>query len=106
MGDFIREHWTSAIVVWSLFLVLAGFAFGYRKAREHTEAGRRNLDGPPPMPLDPPRLSGDIRARIEDALRRREKIEAIMILREASGLGLKEAKEEVERMERSRSGTG
>ena len=106
MGDFLREHWASAIVVWSLFLVLAGFAYGYRKAREHTEAGRQNLDGPPPMPFDPPRLSGDTRARIEDALRRRKKIEAIKILREASGLGLKEAKEEVERMERSRGGTG
>ena len=100
MGDFLREHWASAIVVWSLFLVVAGFAYGYRKAREHTEAGRENLDGPPPMPLDPPRLSGDTRARIEDALRRREKIEAIKRLREATGLGLKEAKEQVERMER------
>lgn len=100
MADFIREHWASAIVAWSLFLILAGFAYGYRKAREHTEAGRENLDGPPPLPLDPPRLSGDAQARIEDALRRRKKIEAIKILREESGLDLKASKEHVERMER------
>ncbi|MCP5401794.1 MAG: ribosomal protein L7/L12 [Novosphingobium sp.] len=102
----MREHWASVIVVWSLFLVLAGFAYGYRKAREHTEAGRENLDGPPPIPLDPPRLSGDAKERIEDALRRRKKIEAIKILREETGVGLKQAKEHVETMERHRGGFG
>jgi len=98
MAEFLSEHWEAAIVVWSLFLVLAGFVYGYRKAKAHTLAGRENLDGPPPMPLDPPRLAGDTRARIEDAMRRGRKIEAIKILREQTGLGLKEAKEHVERM--------
>ena len=60
---------------------------------------RRDLMHPPPMAPQamtlPPETAGEVRA----LLARRAKIEAIKIVREATGLGLKEAKDLVETIE-------
>ena len=98
MPDFVTEHFSTLVVVWSLVLVLAGFIYGYRKGRRNIVAGRENLDGPPPLPLDPPKLSADVKARIDDALRSGRRIEAVKILREETGLNLTTAKAHIDWM--------
>jgi hypothetical protein len=56
---------------------------------------------PPPAPATAGQtLSPDSLLKVGAALASGNKIEAIKLLREASGLGLKEAKDAVERMER------
>lgn len=50
-------------------------------------------------------INPDDLARVQAALGGRRKIEAIKIYREATGLGLKESKEAVERMERESQST-
>jgi ribosomal protein L7/L12 len=49
-------------------------------------------------------ITGDVLDRINDALDRKKKIEAIKYFREATGAGLKDAKDAVELMMRHRSG--
>ncbi len=58
---------------------------------------RPGLSGPPvpPRPLPP-----EVRAQVTSALAARQKIEAIRLVREATGIGLKDAKLYVEAMER------
>lgn len=53
------------------------------------------IDSPAAGPLPP-----DARAAILDLIRRGNKIEAIKVMREKTGFGLKEAKDAVEAMER------
>ena len=70
----------------------------------------KDLSAPPPMPSAPPRpvtspegkpiYNEKAVAGIADALNQGNKIEAIKLLREATGLGLAEAKTAVEDMER------
>lgn len=98
MSDFVNEHFTTLAVVWSLVLVLAGFIYGYTKAKRNIVGGRENLDGPPPLPLDPPKLSDEAKARIEDALRKNRRIEAVKIMREETGVNLTTAKAHIDRM--------
>ena len=50
-------------------------------------------------------VAGDALDRINDAIDRRKKIEAIKIFREATGAGLKDAKDAVEMMMRHRKGS-
>jgi hypothetical protein len=100
---------TSQVGAWITILVpltLAVFMAGIIVGRRNRDA--RDLSGPPAItparpassiplrgeagsPLDPA-----TRAGIEQALAARRKIEAIKLLREATGMGLKEAKEAVE----------
>lgn len=78
---------------WSVVVLAIGYALGRNSNRptDLTEpppgiaAGRRTIS-----------LSPEIEAEIEAALQDNRKIEAIKILREASGVGLKEAKEAIE----------
>jgi hypothetical protein len=118
MTAFITENPALAIGVWSLILLLVGFAFGYRSGKEQSapEGDRGRLDRPPPsmpsapaMPAaplpglaaaGPSTLSSEALARIRDALGAGNKIQAIKIMREETGLGLAEAKHAVEAMER------
>ncbi len=99
------------ILVGAVVIFFAGYAFGAARARS-----ARDLIGPPPMrrgpeppaPASQPSqlsqklaewadLDPDVEAEINDALARGKKIEAIKILREATGKGLKESKEMVDR---------
>lgn len=97
MMAFLQQH-SGVAVLGALLLVFLGFAFGYTKGRRHMRSVRESLDAAPSRSVAPPRLSPDVEARLRDALARRNKIEAIKLLREETGLGLKEAKEYVERM--------
>lgn len=94
---------TWQVTAWTLAVFLAGFIFGRR------DRGRRDLVRPPqmdaPPPAPPPSIrhgasSGasppDIRTQIEAALAAGKKIEAIKLLRAATGMGLKDAKDAVE----------
>jgi large subunit ribosomal protein L7/L12 len=64
--------------------------------------GQRDLTAPPPSRLSPPRASGtDINeAEIIVLLRLGRKIEAVKRMRELTGMGLAEAKDAVEAIER------
>lgn len=92
---------------WELaFGLVAGLLIGLALRRR---APRQDLTGAPAMPASPlaartpqaglPPLDPAQSAAIAEALARGEKIEAIKLLREATGLGLKESKEAVERMD-------
>lgn len=94
-------NWT-LITVGGLGLFLLGYLFG-----RISGTGSRNLSGPPPLErqaqarevfgtLDPA-----THRSVTLALAARKKIEAIKILREATGMGLKESKETVEAWERA-----
>ena len=91
---------------WELAIgLVAGMLIGLALRRR---APRQDLTGPPAMPAPPlaarspaaglPPLDPAQSAAIAQALARGEKIEAIKLLREATGLGLRESKEAVERM--------
>jgi hypothetical protein len=113
---FITENPTLAIGVWSLVLLLVGFFAGYSRGKARlpdTTLDRGRLDQPPPMsvspassaapaqafrPAGPSSLSPEALTRIHDALRAGNKIQAIKIMREETGLGLAEAKNAVEAM--------
>ena len=58
---------------------------------------RPGLSGPP---VPPRPLPADVRTQVLDALAAKQKIEAIRLAREATGMGLKDAKLTVEAMER------
>lgn len=100
----IGWQWAVLFALWTYLAYRIGVAVGQqRKARDLSE---------PPVTQDalpamfPSLLPGETRDAIEDAMRRGKKIEAIRILREASGMGLKEAKDMIEAMEHlMRSGT-
>ena len=92
--------WIAGLAVLLLF---AGFAMGSRR-RE----GRDLMEPPRPVQRTPPRPSvtpapflvvqPDQRAQIAAALQAGKKIEAIKLMREATGMGLAEAKAAVEAM--------
>jgi large subunit ribosomal protein L7/L12 len=86
-----------------LLLVLAvGFLLGRRGRDSRDLSGPPTLEAPPPAsPAPSPAgratiLDPAMRMQIESALKANQKIEAIRLLREATGMGLKEAKEAVE----------
>ena len=57
---------------------------------------------PPPRPPSAPPLDPGLDRDIDDLLSRGRKLEAIKLLREATGCGLKEAKDRVEALQRER----
>ena len=73
---------------------------GLKEAKDAVEAMERGetLAAPPPQPT--PALIGSLDAQVRDLLASGKKIEAIKIYREATSLGLKEAKDAVEAIER------
>lgn len=83
-----------------LFLIL-GLALGLLLARYlRGQRARRDLAAPPPRPMV---RVGDERIdneEIRDLIRQDRKIEAIKLVRERTGLGLAEAKDAVEALER------
>jgi hypothetical protein len=76
-----------------LLVFLAGLVVG-------RALGRRSSDAPRTPPLPPRPLPAEIDSRIRALLAERKKIEAIKLYRESMGVGLKEAKEAVETMNR------
>lgn len=96
----LTESWIEGaifFVVWSVFLYRIGVRVG-RGSRDDMQ-----LSGPPAQfraQVRPADLPGGTRAGVEAALADGNKIEAIKLMREATGLGLKEAKDAVGAMER------
>ena len=62
--------------------------------------GRRESDAPRSPPLPRPPLPADVDSRVRSLLATGEKIAAIKLYRESTGVGLKEAKDAVDAMER------
>jgi ribosomal protein L7/L12 len=77
------------ILVIVIVVAIIAFKFG-------SVAGRLKADSERIKPISTTRISPEARARIDDALRRGNKIEAIRILREDAGCGLAEAKQTIE----------
>jgi hypothetical protein len=65
-----------------------------KAAKEAIDAHLRGAPLPPPRAAGP--FNGSLPAPVREALQRGNKIEAIRLLREHSGLGLKEAKQAVD----------
>jgi hypothetical protein len=78
--DWMALGWTAAVF-------LSGYLIGSRR--------RKDLE--PPLDFDVSTISPTARAEIEAALQRGAKIEAIGILREDTGLGLKDSKAVIDR---------
>jgi ribosomal protein L7/L12 len=72
---------------------------GLKEAKEAVEAMEAGTMPPPTPAAAPP--SGDWRAEVVDFLRRGQKIWAVKRYREATGVGLKEAKDAVDEIERT-----
>ncbi len=81
-------------IIWTGAVFLAGYLLGRRRRGEIE----------PPLDFDQSSISADARAQIENALQRGEKILAIKILREDTGLGLKDSKTVIDRWNDSRLG--
>jgi len=69
-------------IVWTGAVFLAGYLLGKRRPTAIE----------PPLEFDRASISPEARAQIENALQRGQKIEAIKVLREDTGLGLKDSK--------------
>lgn len=69
-----------------------------------TMYGRLSREAEDIVPISTTRISPEARAKIDDALRRKAKIEAIKLLREDTGCGLAESKKTVEALEVPRLG--
>lgn len=86
---------------WELAIgIAAGLLIGLFLRRR---APRQDLTGPPELPMAAPQALPPLDPakfpEVAEALARGNKIEAIKLLREATGLGLKESKDAVDRME-------
>jgi Ribosomal protein L7/L12 C-terminal domain len=113
------------LVGWTALVFLAGYAFGKLRIRRDndltgppSDIGQRHMSARPDNPNQPdgrsPKLPDALadwanldpqtEAAINDAMARGNKIEAIKIVREATGLGLKESKEAVDRLDFSAKG--
>ncbi len=77
---FEQFDWSFAL--WGGTIFLLGYFLGARQSKRYE----------PPFQFDHRRISPEARAQIEGALQRGKKIEAIRILREDTGLGLKDSK--------------
>ena len=99
----------SSVIVYLIPLVLVVLAIGFVMGRRSRDG--RDLSGPPGIQMPEPHrhmtresgssmqakeLNPETRMLIEAALNANQKIEAIKLLREATGMGLKEAKEAIE----------
>ena len=83
------------VVLVALVCLLAIRALSAGASRRARDTARTDLS-PRPAPVTP----GDLPPGVREALQRGQKIEAIRLYREATGVGLREAKERVETAER------
>lgn len=73
---------------YTIWLVLAALLVGYVLGR----ATGRRVPRPSPRAVPPGQLSDRAKLGLDEALRRGERIDAIRVVREDTGCGLKEAK--------------
>ena len=88
------EQFDWSLVIWTAAVFLSGYLLGRRK--------RPAIE--PPLEFDRASISPDARAQIENALQRDQKIEAIKLLREDTGLGLKDSKTVIDNWNSGRFG--
>lgn len=82
MSEF---DWT--LIIWTAAVFLSGYLLGSRRTPQLSE----------PLTFDVASVSAQARVEIEQALQSGAKIEAIRILRQDTGLGLKDAKTIIDR---------
>lgn len=106
---FISENAAIIVVIGALALLAIGYALGRMTTTAGDDRGRldqlpaalaQTARAAPAPTAQPGTLSPEALTRIQDALRAGNKIQAIKIMREATGLGLAEAKDAVEAMQR------
>lgn len=86
---------------WLVVLAALALGFALGRAPGRSAAQRDTLLGPPAVQAQPgSRPTPEVLAAVQAALASGHTIEAIRILRQATGMGLKEAKQAVERMPR------
>lgn len=83
------------LTLWHWAILLAGAAVVFRLGMWF---GRGVAEAERIRPISPTRIPSETRARIDDALRRGDKIGAIRLLRDETGCGLAEAKKTVDAM--------
>ena len=83
------------VLFWTVAVYRIGVWHGRRSAGRDALSGIRPSPGPASMQKIS-RLAPETRAAIEEALAAGNKIAAIRILREATGMGLKESKKAIE----------
>lgn len=105
------------LIGWTALVFLAGYMLGKLRFRDENDLtgpprdiGKKHMSArrPDQMHAPPPKLPDALanwanldpqtEAAINDAMARGNKIEAIKIMREATGMGLKESKEAVDRL--------
>ncbi len=113
------DEFPPAQIGWTALVFLSGYMLGKLRFRRDDDLtgpppdiGKRHISGrysdqrrshesPPKLPdalADWANLDPQTEAAINDAMARGNKIEAIKIVREATGMGLKESKETIDRL--------
>ncbi|MDJ0643113.1 MAG: ribosomal protein L7/L12 [Erythrobacter sp.] len=85
------QHLDWTMVAWTAAVFVSGYFLGSRRARTSDHASN----------FDATTISPVARSRIDQALAKDAKIEAIRILRADTGLGLKDAKQVIDRWDAS-----
>lgn len=86
-------------------LLRASHGVGLAEAKHLIEQYLRGKAAPAATAAPPTGMPTSVPATVTDALRRGNKIEAIKLMREHTGLGMKEAKDAVDALETTVSGT-
>ncbi len=103
LPDNVLEALHQGQTIEAIKLLRLATGLGLKEAKDAVDAHLQGLPVSVPMAS----LANQLPASVAEALRSGNKIEAIKLLREQTGLGLKEAKDAVEGMEvRKAGGTG
>ncbi|MEO7392869.1 MAG: hypothetical protein ABIU58_11890 [Ramlibacter sp.] len=93
----VQEALRRGNVMEAIKLLRASGNFGLKEAKELLEAHQRGAAGSkPPPPRAAATAPGTIPPSVADAMQKGNKLEAIGLLRQQAGLGLKEAREAIE----------
>ena len=76
--------------------LLRSSGMGLTEAKDALDAHARGKSGPQGPTFSPPSMGGALPPDVLDALQKGHKIEAIRLMREQTGLGLKESKDAVD----------
>ncbi|SEE93073.1 Ribosomal protein L7/L12 C-terminal domain-containing protein [Jiangella alba] len=100
LDDAVRALLAEGKLIPAVKLVRERTGFGLKDAKEYVDRLPAGASAPPPAP-SPDTVTPEAMAHIQQLVAQGRKIQAIKVLREHTGLGLKQAKDTVERMEES-----
>lgn len=100
LDDAVRALLAEGKMIPAVKLVRERTGFGLKDAKEYVERIPAGASAPPSAP-SPGTVTPEVMAHIQQLVAQGKKIQAIKVLREHTGLGLKQAKDTVERMEES-----